>query len=400
MTNFECGECGVKGIAGQVEHLPDCNRGAAQSDGDEQEFFHVDFPALETGGKVETELKDVDPDSRIAQHKVSTGALDRHQDIVEQSWDVTEYSANPVVLADHRYGIENIIGQNIDLKVKKVGTGETWAQTRFAETDKAQVAFDLVVARMAKAWSVGFKGMDFHHIVEGAKSKCAKCKAAKKKILNGRDEDAVWIHGRHFLKAKLYEYSLVVIPANPGAVMRAISKGLVDDNTAREFFRCTEEQPQQTVEELGEVLAGRLGIAVGEALKPLLEEIAGYREETATMVAEMIETITPSDKTVHVDVSGLASGEAVLPHALVKDALKETPPTKTKADGETPPPQDDKSTNADALKAKADKSAMPWSLSGKNQTRRLDIALKVKEGLRQDVRGRFLKHNTPRKKEE
>jgi hypothetical protein len=398
MTNFKCGECGVEGIAGDIEHLETCSRHDQSDDVDPTEMFHTDLPVLAKTLPIETENKDIDVDARMVTHKISTALMDRHQDIVEQNWDLNDYTSNPVVLLDHNYGVENIVGQNLDMRLKRVHGGETWARTRFTDvTEKAQAAFRLLADGVAKAWSVGFIGTDVHRISDGAKNKCKRCIQAKKEILNGRDEDSVWIHGRHFIQAKMYEYSLVAIPANPQAVMAAIQKGIVSDKVAHELFRCIEDDEDRMYEEIGKAVAGHVGIAVGEAIKPMLEEIATINKAVAGNVEYL--TNRAGRSSVLTPLTPEGPGTASVSYNFEMEP--ETKTTTGKEASTTPPPQDgDKPKEAaDApKKAKADKSNLPWSLSGKNTARRVDVALKVKEALGKDVRGRFLKHNTPRRR--
>lgn len=172
--------------------------------------------SLENGALTSTiELARVlalDETSRTIRHVISTGTLDRSNRMVEPNgWKLSTFRENPVVLANHDYSIENIIGTATDVRVENDALVST---TRFAETGLGDVAFRLVQAGLARSWSVGWKGMKLHRI--GEVEDCARCQAAGKVD-----------YGVHYTQQELLEYSLVAIPANPDAVMGLQAAGLL-----------------------------------------------------------------------------------------------------------------------------------------------------------------------------
>jgi hypothetical protein len=170
--------------------------------------------------------------TRRVTHVISTAALDRGNRIVEPAgWKLAKFKDNPVVLADHDYAIERIIGRAYDTKIEGDALIST---TEFAGEGLGNVAFRLVQAGIVKAWSVGWIGLKAHRF--GEVDGCAVCQAAVKKV----------DYGRHFVQQELLEYSLVAVPANPDAVMGLSTAGLVAPAEADEWISaCESRKPSE-----------------------------------------------------------------------------------------------------------------------------------------------------------
>lgn len=159
---------------------------------------------------VNPELKSIDERSRTIEHLISTSSVDRAGDIVDVAgWDLEAYRRNPVVLVDHDYSIRSLIGTALSIQTSPEGVR---AVTRFAETELGEAAFELVKQKVARAWSVGFRGIESHSISAGRQMDCAACQAASA------------TGGIHFLRQELLEYSLVAVPMNADAVNNALGK--------------------------------------------------------------------------------------------------------------------------------------------------------------------------------
>lgn len=155
--------------------------------------------------------------------------MDRAGDIVNpDGWDLRNYEKNPVVLVDHDYRIEKIIGRGI---VKADSEG-LWAETQFADTELAETAFHLHANGFARAWSVGFAPIKGHSTREGKEGDCEVCGGIKNPG-----------YGMHFTKQELLEYSLVSVPMNPEAVTQALEQGICSKALAPVFFREFNEEP-------------------------------------------------------------------------------------------------------------------------------------------------------------
>lgn len=190
------------------------------------------------------ETKDINVAKREVTHLITNDSWDRAGDLVEEDgWDFDAYKRNAVVLADHRYSIFSIIGKSIGLDKGKEGIFST---TRFDQGGIGVEAFRLVEADLAKAWSVGFRGLEFESIMQGSKAKCATC-AKRMKVERERlgldDTEPVWLWGTHFTRQELMEYSLVAIPMNADIVSHAVSQGLVSKGHVPLFFRHSHDLP-------------------------------------------------------------------------------------------------------------------------------------------------------------
>jgi hypothetical protein len=188
----------------------------------------IDIGAVQRGHVcTQARVISLDEEARTVRHVISTSALDRVGRIVEVSgWRLNHYRANPVVLADHDYSIERIIGCGIDTKVEGDALVST---TQFHEEGIGNVAFRLVQAGLGRAWSVGWQGIKAHFsdVIEG---ECS-CKEVAKKA--GRS------YVLHYLQSELLEYSLVAIPANRDAVMGLQAAGLVKKAEVEEWIETT-----------------------------------------------------------------------------------------------------------------------------------------------------------------
>jgi len=137
-------------------------------------------------------IKKVEGEDNLYKMTISTNQVDRYDEVVIQTGMQTDnYMLNPVVLWGHDYRIP-AIGQTIKL-IKQVK--KTIAHFKFADTVFAQEIKSLVDGKFLRASSIGFMPLDFDQ--------------AK---------------GTH-IKYELFEWSLVNIPANPGA-LALMAKGI------------------------------------------------------------------------------------------------------------------------------------------------------------------------------
>jgi hypothetical protein len=166
----------------------------------------------------------LDESTRRVKHVISTATLDRGNRIVDVTgWKLAKFKKNPVVLADHDYTIDKIIGRASNVKVED---GALTTVTEFASEGIGAVAFRLVQAGLANAWSVGWTGIRSHRI--GTLNDCDACNAAQK--------GGVIEYGTHYTQQELLEYSLVAVPANPDAVMKLQVAGLIGRSDVDEWM--------------------------------------------------------------------------------------------------------------------------------------------------------------------
>lgn len=145
-------------------------------------------------------LKAINEKERVVTVAVSDATVDRYGDtIAVDGWDTKNHDKNPVVITDHNYSVEAIVGQSLGHRV----AGDQFLSDHLfnaASTDPwAEYVFQKIVARSLRAVSVGFRAQ-----------------AWAKRINSDSGE---WTGGYDYLKQELYEESWVAVPANPNAVI-------------------------------------------------------------------------------------------------------------------------------------------------------------------------------------
>ncbi len=144
------------------------------------------------------ELKGIDQERRTISALVSTDSVDRDGDvIVAAGWQLDNYRKNPVVLWAHRYD-ELPVAKALALEITDHGL---LAMMQFADHELAQDVFALYAGGFLRAFSVGFRALEY-----GPR----------------KDETS---RGWLISKAELMEFSCVPVPANQDALVLA-SKAL------------------------------------------------------------------------------------------------------------------------------------------------------------------------------
>lgn len=140
-------------------------------------------------------------DTRSIDVIASTEAVDSYGEIVEQSWDLARYKANPVVLFAHN-SRELPIGSARDVKVEDGALVATLDFVSAEANPKAEQVWQLIQQGALRAVSVGFRP----RTVRSEK----------------RDGKEVYVLADN----ELHEISVVPIPANPEALARARARAL------------------------------------------------------------------------------------------------------------------------------------------------------------------------------
>lgn len=167
---------------------------------------------------VEVEVKASNKQTREILHIISAATPDRAGDVVEPGGAVLDnYLKNPIVLRDHSYRTEDIIGRAVSIEVQK---GAIYARTQFRDTLIGQDAFALASEKLG-GWSIGFRPVEYDAM----------------KDEKGRH------NGFRFKKWELLEYSLVAVPMHQEAVNQAVHRGLVHAENVARFFVVDGEQP-------------------------------------------------------------------------------------------------------------------------------------------------------------
>lgn len=184
-------------------------------------------------------VKAVNREDREILHLITTGARDRAGDVVTpKGAQLKNYRKNPVVLVNHDYRVESVIGRAVHIDVAKDGI---WARTKFLDTPVAESAFNLAAESLG-GWSIGFKPMKGHSIGQGADDKCPVCTEIFSELAEGKKPGdrvpGTW--GQHFLTWELLEYSSVAVPMNQEIVNNAVQRGLVPETHVETFFNITQ----------------------------------------------------------------------------------------------------------------------------------------------------------------
>lgn len=151
-------------------------------------------------------VRGIDEHQRTAEFVISSGEVDRYSEIVDpRAFDretVKAFMANPVMLAGHRHsgqsGEPTVIGSWLGIKRE----GDVVAGVcRFASTPLAETYWDLVRGGHLRACSIGFivRVWEMREVGEGENKRSV----------------------RVFTKIELIEVSLVAVPANRLALLKA-----------------------------------------------------------------------------------------------------------------------------------------------------------------------------------
>lgn len=190
---------------------------------------------IKTSGKIpqfryKAKQPKVDEENRTITYIASDETVDRMGDIIKVAgWDLKEYKTNPVVLFNHNsHGEAPPIGTAAGTKKgqKPGGDPALLSPVKFAPEGvyaQADVYYALAKEGILSTVSVGFMPIKVH----------------VPQTDEEREELGLGRFGVLFLKQKLFELSLVNIPANPAAVALSldefVSKGLVSAEAVSEW---------------------------------------------------------------------------------------------------------------------------------------------------------------------
>jgi uncharacterized protein len=172
------------------------------------------------------EVRGASDEERTIEFVASSEAVDRYGDIVRVAgWQTKNYMQNPVFLFGHQSG-QPPIGKTVKLTKETSPKPALVQKVQFATKDQypfADQIFQLYKGGFMRSVSVGFRPLQKPNLI--------------------RDEEGNWTGGFEFTSQELLELSAVPIPANTDAVARAISAGILDDATVRQYFG---EQQRET----------------------------------------------------------------------------------------------------------------------------------------------------------
>lgn len=194
-----------------------------------------------------SEVKDLG--NGVMEAVISSEALDRHGERIDmKGMDVKEYMKNPVVAAFHNYD-EPSVGRT--LKLSKTSDGKLISKFEFAVNiyDKAKLLYNLYKDKFQYAFSIGFIPQE--------------------------------VDGNTYTKSTLLEFSPVLIPANPEALLLAKKKGL----DMPQVFSYTDDNMLV----LKEILAKEIGDLTVKEIAFLKEHASELSAEDKTKFASVLE---------------------------------------------------------------------------------------------------------------
>lgn len=162
---------------------------------EEKEEEVVEVEKKEVRSQVLVEVKDLGEGTIEA--VVASEAEDRHGEVIEmKGLDIKKYMKNPVVAWSHNYDEPPIAKAE---KLTKTPDGKLIARMKFATNiyDKARVVYNLYKDGFLNAFSIGFIPLE--------------------------------IDGNRYTKSEMIEFSAVLVPANPEALLLAKQKGIDTD---------------------------------------------------------------------------------------------------------------------------------------------------------------------------
>jgi hypothetical protein len=161
------------------------------------------------------EIRAIDDDSRRATFVIATenkvGGIFGATVLRMSGVDLARFRANPVVLDTHdRFDLSGVIGRAVS--IKRAGR-RLEAEVEFAETERANVAWELVRTGFVKAASVGFDP-DRESVIVLADGES-----------NGKGEARIEGPARIVKKWELLEFSIVPVPADADTLKRGVLEG-------------------------------------------------------------------------------------------------------------------------------------------------------------------------------
>ncbi len=151
------------------------------------------------------EVKAGDSDERVLHFIISNEDVDRDSDTISVSgWDFAAWKKNPQVLFGHDHSnlpVAQGFGIKADRKARIVTSSAKFPDAEiypFADT-----VYQMLLGKYLRATSVGF---------------------IPKKFSQVHEDERPW--GLDFEKQELLEWSVVPVPSNPGALMRASKSGI------------------------------------------------------------------------------------------------------------------------------------------------------------------------------
>lgn len=143
------------------------------------------------------EAKDWNPETRSIDIVASDETVDRYGDVISANgWRLDNYRKNPVVLIDHNYTVNAIVG-TASMRIEGTRLIASVTLDDPATNRQASIVANLITSGSLRAMSVGFIPIRWETI---------------------KAPDGTWL-GFKYTEQELTENSFVAVPANPNAVV-------------------------------------------------------------------------------------------------------------------------------------------------------------------------------------
>jgi hypothetical protein len=194
-------------------------------------------------------------------HAVLSDALeDRHSDIVEQEWVLSNFKKNPVLLDSHDYSsIEKIIGRwlNIGVKDKKLQGDVEFALMN----PRGVLAQQMAIGGFLNALSAGFIPLEFDQKTG------------------------------NITKSELLEGSMVSVPANPRTLLEKDIEGKKEDDEQED----TKDDDTIEVKEVEPPMVPATAVTPKKSILVALNEKLKSQEQVMRAVAAELKGATPEN---------------------------------------------------------------------------------------------------------
>jgi HK97 family phage prohead protease len=154
-------------------------------------------------------------ETRSARFVASTADVDSYGEVVEQYWDLARFRANPVILFAHNRGCAGFWGDALNSQVEALPVGK--ATVVEVVGSQLEIEVQIVDEKASPLAEYVWQGMK-----QGTLRTVSVGFMPGERVREERQSDSVVYHiGTAKEPNELYEVSIVVIPANAAAVMKA-----------------------------------------------------------------------------------------------------------------------------------------------------------------------------------
>lgn len=218
-------------------------------------------------------IKSIDEAKRIVEYIISTDDKDRMNEVVEQSWDLDNYKANPIVIWGHDpSNPDNVLGRAIEINTEKDGDRTiTTAKVQFAEEGTSRgvdTVWSLVKQGILRTVSVGFIPHTFK---------------------DGDEDSGI---AQVLADNELLEFSIVPIPANPQAVALAFGDESITEKDAKWLIKQYKQEQSFLEKAMYDNMKSNDNDTKQGAKAMSDEDVAKIAEAVGTAVADAVAPIS------------------------------------------------------------------------------------------------------------